>query len=190
MQSDKNTELKNVGKVMDAHGIRGDLYCLIFSGDISWINKIKKINLKRTQTIESFEIKKIKPFKRGFIVSIEGFNDRNKAEYYKGSELWVESDLFISQNGESLYLSEILDFKLHDKNSGPVGVIREFSSNGAQDLLVVSNDAETFEIPFVKEFVEEINFEQKIVMTNLPEGLLLINDKDYDNDSAVETDED
>jgi 16S rRNA processing protein RimM len=188
--SSQQNNLKNVGKVMDAHGIRGDIYCLIFSGDVSWINKIKKLNLKGNTEIESFNIKKIKAFKRGFIATLEGFNDRNKAEEYKGAELWVEADLFVSEDGESLYLSEILNFELHDEKLGLVGTIQDFSSNGVQDLLIVENENSEFEIPFVKEFVISMDFDKQSILMNLPDGLLQINDKDYDKDAVVETDED
>ena len=186
----QNSNLKNVGKVMDAHGIRGDIYCLIFSGDVSWINKVKKLNLKGNTEIESFEIKKIKPFKRGFIATLQGFNDRNKAEEYKGAELWVESDLFVSEDGESLYLAEILNFELHDEKLGVVGTVQDFSSNGIQDLLVIEKEGVKLEIPFVEDFVVNMDFEKQTILMKLPEGLLQINDKDYDNDSVVETDED
>lgn len=188
--SSQQNNLKSVGKVMDAHGIRGDIYCLVFSGDVSWINKIKKLNLKGNTEIESFDIKKIKPFKRGFIATLEGFNDRNKAEEYKGAELWVESDLFVSEDGEALYLSEILNFELYDEKLGLVGTVQNFSSNTVQDLLVVEKDGAKFEIPFVEEFVVNMDFENQKILMNLPEGLLQINDKDYDKDSVVETDED
>ena len=33
--------MKLVGKVREAHGLKGDLYVLIFSGDISWAKKMK-----------------------------------------------------------------------------------------------------------------------------------------------------
>ncbi|WP_374073319.1 hypothetical protein [Bdellovibrio bacteriovorus] len=31
--------MKLVGKIREAHGLKGDLYVLIFSGDISWAKK-------------------------------------------------------------------------------------------------------------------------------------------------------
>lgn len=159
---------------MDAHGIKGDIYCMVFSGDTSWISKIKTLNLGN----QSFEILRIKAFKKGFIATLAGFTDRNKAEEYKGSEVWVDSDLFISKHGESIYLSELLNFNVEDKILGQIGHIDSFSSNGVQDLLVVSNNGKTFDIPFVKEFVMNIDYTKKVIQMNLPEGLLQINEPD------------
>lgn len=171
--------LKLVGKVMDAHGIRGDIYCLIFSGDVSWCAELETLELRHNGKNHSFEIQKLKPFKKGFIAALKGFTDRNRAEEFKGAELWVDEDLFVSEDGESLYLSEVLDFELIDKSLGTVGVIEEFSSNGIQDLLIVtSKSGDSFEIPFVKEYVLDIDFDAKTMKMNLPEGLLEINKDD------------
>jgi 16S rRNA processing protein RimM len=79
---------------------------------------------------------------------------------------------------------------LFEEKIGLVGFVKEFSSNTVQDLLVVQNKDSVFEIPFVKDFVVKIDFDQRTILMNLPEGLLQINDKDYDKESVVETDED
>jgi 16S rRNA processing protein RimM len=168
-------EKKHIGKIIDAHGIRGDVYGLVFSGDTSWITKTKTLDLVINDKIETFDIVKIKAFKKGFIAALKGFDNRNKAEEYKASEVWVDAKLFISKNGESLFLSEILNFKIFDKSMGKIGNVEAFSSNGAQDLLIIKNDTETIEIPFVKEFVVNIDYVLNEIHMNLPEGLLQIN---------------
>lgn len=174
MAENKKNNKTLIGKVIDAHGIKGDIYCIVFSGDTSWISKIKILNLND----ESFEVLKIKAFKKGFIATLTGFADRNKAEEYKGSEVLVDSSLFISKHGESIYLSELLNFSVEDKILGKIGHIDSFSSNGVQDLLVVSNNSKTFDIPFVKDFVVNIDYTNKIIQMSLPEGLLQINEPD------------
>lgn len=196
----------HIGKVIDAHGIKGDIYCLIFSGDVSWITKLKSLSLKYLDMELSFKILKIRAFKKGFIASLENLNDRNLAESYKSYDIWVESSIFTSKDGEALYLRELLNFKIMDKILGEIGFIHSFSSNSVQDLLIVSRvlDKEVlsiekvkhranssvflYEIPFVKEFVEEIDYAHKIIYMNLPEGLLEINAPDRINKQENEDD--
>lgn len=169
-----------IGTVMDAHGIRGEIGVVVLSGDVSWIDEVKTLYIPRKNIFEVHKIKKIRAHKKGFICHLENFDDRNKAEEYKGREVWVDEDLFVSEDGESLYLTEILHFEIEDRQLGALGKVAAFSSNGVQDLLVIKrkgDDAE-IEIPFVKEFVEHIDFENKRIKMNLPEGLLQINDKE------------
>ena len=180
MANDESQKLVQVGKVMDAHGIRGDLYCLVFSGDVSWTKGLEILHLKAafTTSIEIHEVKRLKKFKKGFIVTLKDVVDRNQAELLKGAELWAPADLFVSEDGDSIYLKEILTFILSDESLGLIGPVTGFSSNTAQDLLIVSYLNETIEIPFVKDFVVKINFDAKTILTKLPEGLLEINIKD------------
>lgn len=180
MSNEDSQKLVQVGKVMDAHGIRGDIYCLIFSGDVSWAEGLKQLHLKEafTTSVKTYEVKRLKEFKRGFIVTLKDVVDRNQAEFLKGAELWVPAELFVSEDGDSIYLKEILDFSLTDEVLGGIGPITGFSSNTAQDLLQVAYQGGTIEIPFVKDFVVQIDFEAKTVLTKLPEGLLDINTQD------------
>lgn len=165
----------HVGKVMDAHGIRGDLYVLIFSGDNSWGDNLNQLTLKRYDQSELFKVEKAKAFKKGFILKLQGFVDRNRAEEFKGAEVWVEEGIFNSEVGDSLYLREILNFTVVDRQLGEVGEVRSFSSNGVQDLLVVHQQENIFEVPFVEDFVTSIDHEKKQILMVLPEGLLEIN---------------
>lgn len=168
-----------IGKIMDAHGIRGEIGVVVFSGDVSWIDELDALYILRKNIFEEHKIKKIREHKKGFICHLENFDTRNKAEEYKGREVWVDEDLFTSADGEALYLSEILHFEIQDVVLGPLGQISAFSSNGVQDLLVIQRDDQgEIEIPFVKEFVEKIDFENKKIFMNLPEGLLQINEKE------------
>jgi 16S rRNA processing protein RimM len=139
---------------------------------------LKELQLHQAGKSHVFEIAKLKPFKRGFIASLKGFSDRNKAEEFKGAEVWVDESLFVSEDGESLYLNEIAGFSVHDKTLGDIGQISDFSSNGIQDLLVIQDKSESFEIPFVKEYVLDIDFKNKTIKMDLPEGLLEINQND------------
>lgn len=165
------SDLALIGKVLDAHGIRGDIYCIVFSGDTTWISNAKALILND----ETFKIHKIKPFKKGFIATLEGFKDRNRAEEFKGAEVRVDASLFKSEEGDDIFLNEIENFKIKDKQLGDIGHITGFSTNGIQDLLVVSHSGGTYEIPFVEDFVNEIDYENEIIYTDLPEGLLEIN---------------
>lgn len=175
----KNEKQLHVGKVMDAHGIRGDIYCLLFSGDASWAEDLLHLNLHQNNQNRQFEIKKIKPFKKGFIATLKEVSDRNRAEALKGAEIWVDESLFVAEPGESLYLREVMGFQVYGVASKLIGTVESFSTNGSQDLLVVrSADDRTVEIPFVQDFVTDIDYEKKQIHMDLPEGLLEINDGD------------
>lgn len=166
--------MKLVGKVREAHGLKGDLYILVFSGDISWAKRMKHFGLKskNEEVIQKYTVEKSKPFKKGLIVKASDVNDRTTAEKLQALEFYVEEDLLVSKPGETIYLSEIKNFKLKDPNQKVLGEIVGFSSNGVQDLLVVESNGRTAEVPFVDAFIKKIDFKHQTVVMDLPEGLL------------------
>lgn len=179
--SDKFSNLKKVGIVSDAHGIRGEIYVVIFSGDVSWIQKMTEINLvTSTQSKTSLKIKKIKAFKKGFIASFDGIIDRNQAEELKKQEVWIDEKLLVSNDGEQPFLHELIQFEVIDVKLGLIGKVIQFSSNGQQDLLVLDQavNNQNIEIPFIKQFVSHVDYASKKITTDLPEGLIQINEKD------------
>ena len=178
-------EIRHIGKVKGAHGIRGDLYLIIFSKDVSWIDQACHLTLqKEDQSFQNYEIEMIKPYKDGLIVHLEGVSDRNLSEKLVGYQVYVNKDLFQSAENEPPYLIEIENYLIVDKTLGELGRIQGFSSNGIQDLLevCVHINGRSFmaDIPFVDDFVLEINHQRKMIVTNLPEGLLDINNESED----------
>lgn len=171
-------DYKLVGKIKEAHALKGEFYVLVFSGDISWLPKLKDFQLQNPTTNEMIPVKKFKAraFKKGFILSIEGISDRTAAEKYHGFTFFISADSFVSKPGETIYLSEIENFFIHDPQGLVLGQIVGFSTNGQQDLLVVQGPKSKADIPFVAPFVKEINHEKKIIVMDLPEGLFDLED--------------
>lgn len=165
--------MKLVGKVREAHGLKGDLYVLIFSGDISWAKRMKVFGLKAKDSdeIQTFNVERTKPFKKGIIVKAKELLDRTAAEGVEHMEFFVDDELLVSKPGETIYLSEIKNFKLKNPEQTVLGEIVGFSSNGAQDLLVVETAQGNVEVPFVDAFIKKIDFKHQAVVMDLPEGL-------------------
>ncbi len=163
-----------VGKVKDAHNLKGEVYLLVFSGDISWAQELKQAQLGA----ETFDVEKIRPHKEGLIVKFKRVENRNQAEALKGRMFSISDELLISGDGETIFLAEIKNFEFYDKNLGLIGIITDFSDNRAQDLLIVEGAKGRFEIPFVEAFILDIDYKLRRVNSLLPEGLLSINQQD------------
>ena len=165
---------KLVGKIKEAHGLKGDLYVLVFSSDVSWLGQLKEFALAASESKEnqrSFKAEKAKPFKQGFIVKANGISVRNESEKLKGQLFFIPGDLLKSKQGERIYLSEILNFQVFNFKK-LIGPIVGFSSNGPQDLIVVKYNDQDVEIPFVEAFIRDLDFDGQKLMMELPEGLL------------------
>lgn len=161
-------EWKQVGKIKDAHSLKGEMFALIFSKDISWAEELEECQIGS----QTYKIQRWKPYKEGLLLKVVGVEDRTAAEKLKGQMFSIPQDLLESEQGETIFLSEILDFQIIDPSGKVLGKISGFSNNVAQDLLIVEKaDGGQAEIPFVEDFIVEIDFDNKKIEMDLPEGI-------------------
>ena len=176
--TDASPELVKVGKIIDAHALKGEVYLLSFAKDISWLEK--GINLvlespKLGNQPRDYLVNTFRPFKDGALIKFNGVDNRNQSEDIKGSIVFAHGDSFVSEPGEAIFLREVLNFEVRGENGASLGKVTSFNSNGQQDLLVISKDDHTYEVPFVDEFLVEILFEQSVVVMDFPLDLMDIN---------------
>ncbi len=174
MTSKAPRDLKLVGKIIEAYGLKGELFVHVLSKEFLWINKIKAVSLGLTTEApeREYQVTRAAPHRHGVALRLAGVDDRNKAEAIEKQFVFIAADLLVSRKGEAIYLNEILGFTVVDDEKA-LGPIEGFSSNGPQDLLVVRlNAARLVEIPFVEAFLVDIDFQNKKVLMNLPPGLV------------------
>ncbi len=180
-----------VGRVKDAHGLKGEIWVVLFAGVADWLDSMKddgKYLLSKKESLSGlsasdlaeFPIKGARAHKNGVILQSTTVKDRTAAEGFKGHFLVIPEEYLVSDEGESYFLSEIEGFRvLEDKRE--IGTITGFSHNGAQDLLQVSlvkgaregvKAKDVIEIPFVEEFVVEVDDEAEQILVELPDGLI------------------
>ena len=109
---------------------------------------------------------------RGQIIKLEGINTRNDAEAFKGAQWQVPEEILQTGDEKEFYLLKLEGFEVVDEEMGGVGTIVAFSNNNAQDILEVKKGEQTFQIPYVEEFLVNVDFEAKKVSMKLPPGLL------------------
>lgn len=166
-----------VGKVQKAHGIRGELFIYLFAKEADWLDQLKSIKLIRhseNKEFNKFEYKlQQKRFhKEGLIVKSNEIDGRNHAEELKGAMFEIPKSFLETTSNDDFYLYEIEGFNIQSPEKETLGKILKFSSNGAQDLAEVKTENGTFSIPLVDEWIVELNREAKVIVMDLPEGLL------------------
>lgn len=169
----KNSQIfQKVGKIKDAHGLKGEVYVLVFSHDTSWQKQLKiaRIDSLNNES-KTLKVERSKPHKEGLIIKFETVDDRNQSEAIKGWSFSIPEENLISEEGETIYLKEVLNFQVYLKDQ-PVGSVKSFSSNGMQDLLVIQGGERSFEVPFVSDFILKIDFKANKLFMDFPEDLM------------------
>jgi len=161
-----------IGKITKPHGLKGEVVVSLSC----YQEQISKTLAQQTAHIQSTNIKLELPIirakllpKKHIILQLDTIENIEQAKPLKDALLSVPKSLFSSKKGAEIYLCEVKDFVVKDQQRGQLGKIFAFSSNGAQDtLLIQSKSNKEIQIPFIKTFVIQVDFNSKTVHVNLP----------------------
>ena len=164
----KESPLK-IGVISKTHGIKGHVFIRPFNKISSWPKDLDEILIG--ENFLSFKVESYTSHKDGFIFKLKNLDHINQSEELKGKIVCLSKDNFLSKKGEFFYLSELLGFHLEVSNKGLIGAITSFQSTKFQDYLLVDtpHSKEPLQIPFVQDYIQDINFLQKKILMNLPE---------------------
>ena len=170
-----NSETVAVGYARKAHGLKGEVFIRLFAGRADWLEHFDTAILTHPERLEStlqLSVIQASPHKDGLIVTLDRVTDRDGAEALVGYQLLIPQEWLISTLGETPFLHELVGFEVIDGQIGSVGRIDSFASNGAQDIFVIKRGDREVLIPFIKPFVEQMDFANKTIHMNLPQGLV------------------
>lgn len=164
-----------MGFVSRSHGVKGEIFVHPFNESFQWpVKHLDQIFLNR----RPFLVKTCHLYKTGLRFLLQDIDTREKAKALVGHTVFLSKHLFETKKKGEFYLFELQDFTVHVRGKGEVGRVKNFTSTGSQDILLIKGfNLEEILIPFVEDYIESIYFQKKILFLNLPEGFPGISDK-------------
>ena len=168
-------EYLSLGKIVDSFGVDGTMK--IYSTTSNGVKRYKtgnKLFLVNPLDNSKMEVTVVKYRHTGFFdfVKFEEYNTPEEVKSLKGYEIQVEKNQKDLNNGFYFY-SDLRGCKIVDENNNELGTVKEVEEFPSQITLRVSrkNDKDFF-VPFIKEFIKDINIDDKIITIKVIEGLL------------------
>ena len=155
-----------IGKLVNTHGIKGEVRLL---SKFRYKDKVfvKGFKVYVGKDKEEFEIEKYRVHKNFDMLVFKDNYDINKVEYLKGSLVYInKNDLNLDDN---TFLSiDLIGFNVIIDNKN-IGIIKEVLDTPANEVLVLDNNVM---IPYVKEFIDNINIKEKTITIKNIKGLI------------------
>ena len=151
-----------IGTLVNTHGIKGEVK--IISNF-----KYKEEVFKKDNTIyindKKYTINTYRKHQKYDLITLKGYDNINDVLDLKGNKIYInrEEYTFSGILNEDLYGK-----KVYDKDKY-IGTLKEIVDNKKQELLVIENNDKTFLVPYVNEFVKEIDEDIKL---DLIKGLI------------------
>lgn len=154
-----------IGKIVNTHGIKGELRIL---SDFRHKDKVfkKKMKFYIGKNKDEYIVNTYRFHKIFDMVTFEGKNNINDVEFLKGSYVFInEDDLKLDNNeffsGKLIGFNVIIDGKI-------IGQAEEIINTPANEVIKCGKVL----IPYVKDFIEKIDEDNKSIYINNIRGLL------------------
>ena len=167
-------ELIITGKILGAHGIRGEVKVFPLTDNARRFLSMKKCYLTGAKLENPVETSVISArIDRGnVLVTLEGVADRDKAQTLHGRYIAVSRADAVKLPKGKYYTADLIGMTVTDDDHGELGVVSDCFEGGSGHILEIKRHGKkNLLIPFVKEYCYEVSVENSSIRCKLPAGL-------------------
>lgn len=166
----KNLE---IGQIVNTFGIKGFVKVNPFVDDILRFNDLKKVYVKRNNTLEEKGIEEVKYHKNMVLLKFKGIDKVEDAERLKNSYLEVDRESAIELQEGEYFIADLLGLDVVTEESKKLGKLEDIFNTGSNDIYVVkTEEGKQLLLPAITEVIKEINLNESKIVVHLLEGLI------------------
>ena len=164
----------SIGKILNFHGINGEAKVGYSKTQADFISSVKEVLIKKENDYIPLHVSSCRFNKNFAIMKFKEISTINDLLPFKGMLLYVEQkNLKESLSKDEFLIEELIGIDVLNQKGENVGTVLGVSNNGVHDYLNVKTKTKrTSLIPFIKEFVPEIDLKNKRITVNEIEGLI------------------
>lgn len=157
-----------VGRILDAWGIKGWLKVLPHSADPQALFSSKRWYLQPTERGHQafsgtvlLRVREAKEHSDSVVARADGVDDRATAELLRGARVFVPRSSFPTAGEDEYYWVDLLGLEVVNREGVHLGTVRDLMSTGPQTVLVLEyqHEGKTQErmLPFVSAYVDGVD---------------------------------
>lgn len=177
-----------VGRIRRAHGIRGEVVVEGLTGDPERHFSVGAQLLAGTVTGEvpdpagtpgphTLTVRRVVPFKGGWILRLAEISDRNAAEVWRDRYLLVPAGDATPPAADEVYYHDLLGMRIEDVSGHALGTVAELYEVPQGVLLEVDTGAGRVMVPYRAEVVRSADLTRRVLVVDPPEGLFDVNEQ-------------
>ncbi|MDQ7055085.1 MAG: ribosome maturation factor RimM [Persephonella sp.] len=159
-------EMVIAGKIHGTHGVRGDLKIEVFPPNF----KLPPVIYIKDRKGDFMPLEVEAYSKKKGLIRFKGYEDLDKAKKIKHRYFYVEVSKLPLLDRDTFYEYQILDAEVIYNNRVIGKVVKIDDRLSTAYLIIKCTDEKTRHLPFIKEFVREVDVKNKKVYIQPPEG--------------------
>ena len=160
-----------LGKITRRHGLQGNVILKLDTDQPEMYNKLESIFVEINGLLVPFFIEKQQWHKDDKIITFRNATEA-MVEQSVGKHTYLPLSTLPKLTGKQFYYHEVTGYAIHDQNGQNCGNIVEVNDQTAQHYFVLDLNGKPVIIPIIKDWITDLNREEKVFTMTLPDGLL------------------
>ena len=152
------------GEIVNTHGIQGEMKILPWCDGPEFLKAFKIFYIEGTP----HKVTASRVHKNMLLCKLEGIDDVNKAQTYKGKVIKIDRDSAKIAEGR-VFISDLIDLPVF-ADGQQIGILKDVYTGPANDVYIVQGEKQ-YMIPAVSEFLLDVNVDEGYIKVKLLEGM-------------------
>ncbi len=165
-------EYITIGKVANAHGVRGDLKIFPTTDDVTRFKLLKRVFIEQRGKISELTINGVKFHKNLAIISVDEIKDKDEAVAMKNASVLIPMEEALPLEENENYIFQLIGLEAREEDGRVLGKVKDVLVTGAHDVYVVDDGSKNgLMIPATMDFIPIVNVDEGYMVVRLIEGL-------------------
>ena len=169
------TEYLQIGKIINTHGLKGEVKIIPLTNDIRRYDKLKSLflNIDGNNNRQFLNIESVRYDKNLVFIKFTGIDDIDSGKRLKDHYLEIDKKEAIKLPKDSFFIFELIDMKVFDEQHDFLGIITDVIETGSNDCYNIKpQEGKEYLIPALKSVVLNVDVANNEMIVRIPDGLL------------------
>src|SRR5574344_515284 len=161
-----------IGKIVNVHGIKGEVKIYPYTDDISNLLTIKEVYMDENLT-SKYLIQSSKVHKDMLITKFEGISNPEDAIKLKDKNIYILKSSLKKLDEGTYYICDLIGIQVFDVNENKIGILSDVQNVGSNDVYeIITLDKKKIYLPAIHDVIKKIDINSKKMYVEIMEGLI------------------
>jgi 16S rRNA processing protein RimM len=156
-------------KIVNTHGLTGEVKALCFADDLSFFDNIEKVYTKEGKPLTLLQAKQ---HKGALLMRFEEVNSIDEANALKDLDLFVKREDADALPEGRYYVVDILGIEVFTDKGRKLGRITDVFKTGSNDVYTVSGEGREYLVPVIEDVIAEMDIAGGKIVIKPLKGLI------------------
>ncbi|NAW51448.1 16S rRNA processing protein RimM [Elizabethkingia argentiflava] len=161
-----------LGTITRRHGLSGNVILKMDTDQPEFYNKMESIFVEINGLLVPFFIEKLSWSKADALNLLFKNMDESLLDQMIGKDVYQPLSTLPPLSGKQFYYHEVIGYEIKDVQGSSFGLICSVNDRTAQHYFILKLNEKQVIVPLIKEWIIEVDRKAKVIMMQLPEGLL------------------